>query len=502
MSPHSAVPKPDDREPSEHGIDDRELLSRYVRDGAEDAFAELVRRYVDLVYHAALRQVGGDAHRAKDITQTVFTLLARQAVSLGRHEALVGWLHTATRFTARRFVRTEQRRATREQEAHLMQELTREETSSAEWERLRPVIDDVLGDLHAADRDAVLLRFFAARPFAEVGKTLGLSENAARMRVERALEKMRAALAKRGLVSTSAALALALGGPTGLATPATLAATVTGAALAGAKATLVGAAGAGALATGAFFMNKSLVIVSAVVLVAVGTATFQYAVARRSQAAALEISRDRETLRGELHLARQQIAAAERAAATAKEFKTAPASGANSANAAMDPADGAMVYARAKQLAAERQLKALSGEGRQLLDSPEALRQVVANEELQFRAPYRRAGFSPAQIEQFRTLLSQNLQRRFELQSKLAGRDLAAVQAMEDQLAAEFLVDTRTLFGEQTARLIQRHQETQALRTLAEHLASNLFYTDTPLSTGQAERLVDALARDFPNGTS
>lgn len=35
--------------------DDAELLRRYASDRAEDAFAELVRRYLDLVHSAALR---------------------------------------------------------------------------------------------------------------------------------------------------------------------------------------------------------------------------------------------------------------------------------------------------------------------------------------------------------------------------------------------------------------------------------------------------------------
>src|SRR5688572_24983159 len=97
-------------------IDDAELLRRYADEESEAAFAELVRRYINLVYHAALRQLGGDGHRAEDVTQEVFSLLARKARSLRRHQALAGWLHTATRHAARRGLRTERRRARREQE--------------------------------------------------------------------------------------------------------------------------------------------------------------------------------------------------------------------------------------------------------------------------------------------------------------------------------------------------------------------------------------------------
>src|ERR1700740_1161966 len=97
---------------------DAELLRRYVEEKSEAAFAELVRRHLDLVYFVALRQVGGDAHRAKDVAQTVFTDLARKARALPGHATLTGWLHTSTRFAA-----TKQRRAdfTRH---HLEQEAT------------------------------------------------------------------------------------------------------------------------------------------------------------------------------------------------------------------------------------------------------------------------------------------------------------------------------------------------------------------------------------------
>jgi RNA polymerase sigma factor (sigma-70 family) len=209
--------------------DDTELLRRYADERSEEAFAELVRRHLGLVYHAALRQCGGDAHRAEDVAQTVFTDLARKARSLGRHPGLAGWLYTGTRHAAAQAVRTEVRRQARESEAQVNAELAADPT--ADWEQLRPVIDDVLQALGEADREAVLLRFFEERPFAEIGARLAVSEDAARMRVDRALEKMRGRLARRGLTSTTAALALALATQAGAAVPAGLAASISGAAL-------------------------------------------------------------------------------------------------------------------------------------------------------------------------------------------------------------------------------------------------------------------------------
>ena len=194
---------------------DSELLRRFAKTNSEDAFAELVKRHVNLVYSAALRQVGGDAHLAQDVAQTVFADLARKAGSLSRRESLTGWLYTSAHFAAAKIARTENRR--RDREEKFMREPTHETApdasraeafaeAGADWERLRPMLDRVMHELKQTDREAILLRYFENRPFAEVGAKLGLNENAARMRVERALEKLRTIFAKRG-VTTATALA-------------------------------------------------------------------------------------------------------------------------------------------------------------------------------------------------------------------------------------------------------------------------------------------------------
>ncbi len=219
--------------------DDATLLRRYAGERAEEAFAELVRRHIGLVHSAALRQVGGNTASAVDVTQGVFTELARQADRLARHPALAGWLYTTTHRMAARNVRNETRRQRREQEAHAMQELLQEPAAEPppDWTRLRPVLDAAMHDLGETDRLAVLLRHFEQRPLAEVGARLGLSENAARMRVDRALDKLHAKLAKRGVTSTAAALAVALSGQAVTAAPAALTSAVTTAALAAAVTT-------------------------------------------------------------------------------------------------------------------------------------------------------------------------------------------------------------------------------------------------------------------------
>lgn len=211
--------------------EDAELLRRYALEHSEPAFAELTRRHVDLVYSAALRLVNGDAHRAQDVAQQVFTEFARQAKRLMRHPAPIGWLYTTTRLIALRAIRTEQRRNAREQEANTMNELLREPAPAPDWEQLRPVLEDAMHDLGETDRHAVLLRFFQNKSLKEVGAEMGLGENAARMCVVRALEKLRAALLRRGIAPTSTLAAVISANAVQLA-PANLAAALATASIA------------------------------------------------------------------------------------------------------------------------------------------------------------------------------------------------------------------------------------------------------------------------------
>ena len=210
-------------------IDDAELLRRYDQDNSEEAFAELVRRHLDFVYAAALRRLGGDTHQAADVAQTVFVKLARQAGPLSKRRVLAGWLHTASRNAAVDVVRAENRRRTRE---HAAMDLKPDPAGAVEWEQLRPALDVALDGLAAADREAVLLRFFEGRRFGDIGLLLGLTEDNARRRVDRALEKLRDQLARRGVTSTAAALATALTTQAAVAAPAGFATAVTSTALA------------------------------------------------------------------------------------------------------------------------------------------------------------------------------------------------------------------------------------------------------------------------------
>lgn len=211
--------------------EDAELLRRFTDERSEMAFAELVGRHLDFVYDRALRRVGGDAHLAQDIVQQVFTALARQAGALRSHPTLAGWLYTTTRNLSAQLVRTERRRKAREEAASLMNETHAPDEPPADWSRLRPALDEVFDQLGETDRAVLLLRFFEGRSFAETGARLRLSENAARMRAERALDKMRQLFARQGLHSTAITLGTLLAEPIVSAAPAGLATSVTSTAL-------------------------------------------------------------------------------------------------------------------------------------------------------------------------------------------------------------------------------------------------------------------------------
>lgn len=184
---------------------DHDLLRAYVLDRDEEAFRTLVERYAAFVYSASLRQLNNPA-LAEEVAQTVFIILSRKADRLGPKVVLAGWLHRATRFAAATACRTEARREQREQEAALMQP-TSMLSDADHWKALAPEVDAALAHLSDTDRDAVLLRFFTGHDLKQVGSALGLSEEAAKKRVSRALERMRGFLSRRGVTLSVTALA-------------------------------------------------------------------------------------------------------------------------------------------------------------------------------------------------------------------------------------------------------------------------------------------------------
>jgi RNA polymerase sigma factor (sigma-70 family) len=277
-------------------MDTQALVSEYARTGSEAAFRELVSRYIDLVYSSALRLLGGDAQLAEDVSQTVFLNLARKARRLPREVMLGGWLHRDTCYAARTLMRGERRRQKREKEAMELNAI--EDYSKSNLENLAPLLDEAIEGLSAQDRTAILLRFFEQRDFRAIGEALGSTEEAARKRVTRAVEKMHGLLTSRGLSLSVAALGAALTTETITAAPVGLAASVAGSALAGA------ATGAGLSAT--LIKMATMTKIQAGALGAVVLAGALTAVVVQHQAQAALGAQDEALRRQSAELARQQ----------------------------------------------------------------------------------------------------------------------------------------------------------------------------------------------------
>jgi RNA polymerase sigma factor (sigma-70 family) len=214
--------------------DDMALVQEYAQSNSEQAFGALVSRHVNLVYSVALRQVR-DPHLAEEIAQNVFIILSRKAKSLSPKTILSGWLCRTARYISADTLKTLRRRQSREQESQ-MQSISNDSDPAA-WNQIAPLLDEALNCLDEREHDAVVLRFFDGKQLKQVGAQMGTSEDAARMRVNRGLEKLRKFFVKRGVTLSATVITGAVATNSVQAAPAGLAATIAAAAFSGAAIT-------------------------------------------------------------------------------------------------------------------------------------------------------------------------------------------------------------------------------------------------------------------------
>jgi uncharacterized protein (TIGR03435 family) len=252
--------------------DDMDLVRDFAANGSEAAFATLVGRHVNLVYSAALRRLG-NAHEAEEVAQATFIILARKAGGLRRGTVLSGWLYQTAQLTAANFQRAALRRQRREQEAFM--QFSEQLEPDISWHRLSPLLEEAMMRLGQKERDAVVLRFFENRTVREVASALGLREDAAQKRVNRATDKLRDYFVRRGVQVSTAALLASIGTHAVQAAPVELGTKIA------ATAALKGAAGSGSMLTlikttlkiMAWTKAKTAIVICASVLLAAGTTT-------------------------------------------------------------------------------------------------------------------------------------------------------------------------------------------------------------------------------------
>jgi RNA polymerase sigma factor (sigma-70 family) len=254
---------------------DLDLLRRFARENSQDAFTEIVRRHVNLVYSAALRQVRSP-QLAEEIAQSVFADLARDAGKLKPDTILTAWLYSVTRRTAIDVVRKESRRQLREQIAVEMNDMNATESSAGVppvWTEIEVHLDDAMAALDETDRAAILLRYFENKNLREVGASLKISDDAAQKRVSRAVEKLGEFFSKRGVSVGAGGLAIVISANAVQSAPIGLAATISAAAaLAGTAvhtSTIIAATKTIAMTT----LQKTLI--TAALTAAIGTGIFE-----------------------------------------------------------------------------------------------------------------------------------------------------------------------------------------------------------------------------------
>jgi RNA polymerase sigma factor (sigma-70 family) len=287
---------------------DGELLRQFAETRDEACFATVVQRHIGFVYAVCLRQLR-DAHSAKDATQAVFVALARKARAVAVSPSVIGWLHRSACYETRNLMRAHINRLARETEAQRLG------TASAEAplpiEALAADLDEALQELPETDRVAILARYFSNASYAEIGSTLHLTENAARMRVDRALAKLRDQLARRGITSTAAALAGALPSYASVNVPGGLAAGVT-------KASVLAAAGGSGVLAVIGFMSTTKVVTGLAIAAVIAGSVYQY----RQASARADLA---EAHAAENAAASKQLAAAQREIAELRQRATAVA---------------------------------------------------------------------------------------------------------------------------------------------------------------------------------
>src|SRR4051812_4255326 len=291
---------------------DLQLLEDYARHNSEEAFRELVNRYLNLVFSAALRQIR-NIHLAEEVAQCAFLELARQVKGLAPNTVLSAWLYEVTRRKAIDVIRRENRRQAREE---LAQEMIAMNATENDWSQIEPLLDEGMMALEERDRTIVLLRYFQKKSFREVGEVLKINEDAARKRVGRAVEALREFFAQRGVKASVSGLAAAVAANSSQAAPVGLGVTITSAAILSGKTIATLATAATTKAIVMTTLQKAIIGAAITSTAAFGVYQARESANWRAQAQALQeripaeqaaqLTRERDDLAGQVAVMREE----------------------------------------------------------------------------------------------------------------------------------------------------------------------------------------------------
>lgn len=471
-----------------------ELLRAYASQGDESAFRTLVDCFLPLVYATALRQVGGNTTLAEEVSQDVFIALARKSRFLADRPTLTPWLFHATRLSAINTLRREQRRLEREQKAYVMQQID-PGSGEIDWASLRPIIDGLLSQLSLRDQETLFMRFFEGRTFAEIGEKLGTGEDGARLRSHRAIDKINALLARRGIQSTSAILTSVLATQQSIAVPAGLATATTTAALSGSTAAAGGVVISHLLLP---LMNTSQILVGSLAVLALaglGGALYQSQANRSAVASLAAMSEERAALQREITELRARnpgagimTASVSGEIASSRPSSVAPGSSNSPAKNAPPTADTAVPTS----------VEALLRQVDYVLAHPElrpafvglVVQQLWGNDQRLFKS----IGVSPAQEEAIKKEARDYAHTLLEARAKrVGGEDFNEVFAAADEYSFN---QVKRILGEDAFARLKQLKASSRENNTVDQLAARLFFTESPLTGEQANQLTRILVQN------
>ena len=156
-----------------------------------EAFRPLYEKYFKKIFLFVLHRVG-DKTLTADITSQVFlkALLHLDKYAF-RGLPFSAWLFRIALNECHDFFRKHKRHRVVSLDEHTIQNLHEELTAAARQEDLEQQLPLILQQLSADELQIIELRYFDQRPFREVADILGISETYAKVKVYRALDKMK-----------------------------------------------------------------------------------------------------------------------------------------------------------------------------------------------------------------------------------------------------------------------------------------------------------------------